>query len=353
MNAPRSMGYVIKNAPYHAYGMLTSSWAEIWQATGELARVRSVSQGALIADIIHTQWTLGITPRDYLLMALHDRSSAERATWVGTVDMYRAQRIWNPASARETLMDKEKFSKVFAGLMDPRRFVVRDSRQAPALKKWIDDLGESVMISKPAGGQCGKGVLKHSISRGDTISVDGHPVGGGWLDSLDLPRVFEPRLENHPVLASVYAGSLNTVRVLTFRARSGSTRVFAARVRFGRWGHTDGRLAGGIAAAVDASAGTVNTPAVSGELHRVERFEEHPGTDARILGIQLPNWSEAIDLALEAASILPRARCVGWDVALTPSGPVLMEGNHNWCKILWQVPVNQGLRSEVEEMLRA
>ena len=95
----------------------------------------------------------------------------------------------------------------------------------------------------------------------------------------------------------------------------------------------------------------MSTPAVSGRLSGIEHFEEHPETGARILGLQLPYLDEVLDLAREAASILPQARCMGWDVALTPSGPVLMEGNHNWCKILWQLPIDQGLRSEVEKML--
>ena len=208
----RSIAYGVRNAPYHVHGMLTTNWAEIWEAAGELARARSVSPSALVADMVHTQWSLGFTPKDYLLMALQDRTREEGADWVGTVDMYRAQKIWNPIPVRHTLMDKGKFAQVFGTLMDPRRLVVRDRRQAPSLVHWIDDLDGSAMISKPVGGQSGRGVLRHSIVRRESVEVDGNTVTGRWLESLGLPRVFDETgaVQNHPILSDVYSGSLNT-----------------------------------------------------------------------------------------------------------------------------------------------
>ena len=30
-------------------------------------------------------------------------------------------------------------------------------------------------------------------------------------------------------------------------------------------------------------------------------------------------------------------------------GPELIEGNHDWCKLLWQLPVNKGLKHVLEK----
>ena len=38
-------------------------------------------------------------------------------------------------------------------------------------------------------------------------------------------------------------------------------------------------------------------------------------------------WREILDLLQEAARVVPSVRYVGWDVAVTPDGPLLVEGN--------------------------
>lgn len=53
----------------------------------------------------------------------------------------------------------------------------------------------------------------------------------------------------------------------------------------------------------------------------------HPDTKAKIKGTILPYIREAEELVKEAALKIPEVRYVGWDVAITPSGPVIIEGN--------------------------
>jgi hypothetical protein len=53
----------------------------------------------------------------------------------------------------------------------------------------------------------------------------------------------------------------------------------------------------------------------------------HPDTGARIEGTLLPWWEESLTLALRAHRGMRSIACVGWDVALTAGGPVLVEAN--------------------------
>jgi hypothetical protein len=53
----------------------------------------------------------------------------------------------------------------------------------------------------------------------------------------------------------------------------------------------------------------------------------------------------------KAAVLFPENRSIGWDIAITKDGPELIEGNHNWCKLLWQLPVKQGLKKDLEKNL--
>jgi hypothetical protein len=49
-------------------------------------------------------------------------------------------------------------------------------------------------------------------------------------------------------------------------------------------------------------------------------------TGYEFAGFEVPYFMEALDTVKTAAAILPH-RLVGWDIAITEEGPVLLEGN--------------------------
>ena len=79
-----------------------------------------------------------------------------------------------------------------------------------------------------------------------------------------------------------------------------------------------------------------------------ENCQIHPITGVKIVGFQIPFWKETLELVREAALLQTGNRSVGWDIAITDIGPELIEGNHNWCKLLWQLPVQRGLKYLIE-----
>ena len=60
---------------------------------------------------------------------------------------------------------------------------------------------------------------------------------------------------------------------------------------------------------------------------RRETVEKHPDTGAQIEGTVVPNWKSVKETMLELATLLPFPGLVGWDVALTDSGLVIVEAN--------------------------
>jgi len=54
----------------------------------------------------------------------------------------------------------------------------------------------------------------------------------------------------------------------------------------------------------------------------------------------------------EAALCFPQNRSIGWDVAITSTGPQLLEANHDWCRLVWQLPVKKGLKPILENHLK-
>jgi hypothetical protein len=55
--------------------------------------------------------------------------------------------------------------------------------------------------------------------------------------------------------------------------------------------------------------------------------DHHPISGALVAGRIVPFWPELAHLAITAHSMVPERVLIGWDVALTTAGPVILEGN--------------------------
>ena len=71
----------------------------------------------------------------------------------------------------------------------------------------------------------------------------------------------------------------------------------------------------------DGIVSTAATDAVDNTLY------EHPVTKEKIVGFNIPMFKEAVELVKEAAKVVPEVAYVGWDVAISDNGPVIIEGN--------------------------
>lgn len=58
-----------------------------------------------------------------------------------------------------------------------------------------------------------------------------------------------------------------------------------------------------------------------------DTYVTHPDTGTVIKGMKLPFIPEAREMVKKAALLVPEVRYIGWDVAITQDGPVLIEGN--------------------------
>jgi hypothetical protein len=162
-------------------------------------------------------------------------------------------------------------------------------------------------------------------------------------DNYDL---LEEYVIQHPAIMELSSSGLNTVRIFT-QIHEGEVHFLGARFRISVNSPVDNMGAGNLAAPVDMDTGEVYGPGVYSDITR-EDEDIHPVTGMRITGFTLPFWKELIDLSRKAALHIPENRSVGWDIAITEEGPELIEGNHNWCKLLWQLPVKEGLKHELE-----
>ena len=96
----------------------------------------------------------------------------------------------------------------------------------------------------------------------------------------------------------------------------------------------DNFVAGGMTVPIDIETGVIHNVAVD-KVGNV--FARHPDTDIPFDCFALPDWQKCIDLAKLAAMRVETVKYVGWDIACTPGGPILVEGNHFPGQVLYQL----------------
>lgn len=143
--------------------------------------------------------------------------------------------------------------------------------------------------------------------------------------------ILQPRLENQPAIADLAEQSLIAIRIVTCRnernepeATHGVLRILG-KIEPG-WDIAPDTEFG---AAIDLQTGILGWLTGDRPETCLRWYDRHPITGAQVLGRRLERWQDLLDLALRAHAGFPNRILVGWDLALTPDGPVMLEGNAN------------------------
>jgi hypothetical protein len=168
----------------------------------------------------------------------------------------------------------------------------------------------------------------------------------GFMDENGYDLV-EEFIEQHPHLNLLSPSAVNTVRIITQLNDRDEVDILGCRQRISVDSPVDNMGAGNLAAPIDDETGAISGPAVYSDITKPE-CSVHPVTGVNIEGFQVPFWDDILDMVIRAAQLHPQNRSIGWDVVVTERGPGLIEGNHDWCKLLWQLPAQKGLKPMLE-----
>lgn len=209
--------------------------------------------------------------------------------------------------------DKGRFCANFKEHLGRKSWANSDSN-FEEFERFADGLDE--IFVKPVDGMHGTGARKISLAGADLRSL---------YDELmsEKALVAEEVIVQHPDMAAFNPTSINTVRIYTIQDGD-SVDIVNAYARFGNGGIIDNYSSGGLECGVDPKTGQINTPALckTGEV-----FDEHPITHIAFVGFQIPLWDEAVSRVSSAIKVFDDINLVGWDVAITPNGTLLVEGN--------------------------
>lgn len=213
-------------------------------------------------------------------------------------------------------------------------------RTLDQVRKLYLDAGDDLVL-KPVDEGMGAGVSVTSQydQAKDTLSVNGKkniPLTefAAFLDDRQCSWVVQPRIRQHGDMATLHPSSLNTIRMVTLIDDNNAITPQFAILRMGAGcGSIDNSSAGGIFSVVNIDTG------VAGKGQKMQpwlTYPEHPDTGMAINGFKVPFWEEVRTLAVSAHAVLPYPRDLGWDIAITERGPLIVEVNAYWSSDMFQ-----------------
>lgn len=284
-------------------------------AAGRCARLAHKPKFVVLCDMAVCGAKYGAGYMDYELFEFWHKSAAQRRSYLTRGINNEYVKALNDRAAWKIFEDKPTFLERFHDYV-PRKFILLEKTDAAGLRAFATEFGE--FIAKPPDASHGDGVEKiRAESVDDWDALYKRLVANG-------STLCEEVVKQHEDVNAICATSINTVRIVTL-VRDGKAHIVAAYLRVGGGERpVDNFNGGGMVTVVDRESGVILYPAVAkfGKVH-----ECHPVSGTKFAGRQLPMWEECRELVLRAALEVPEIKYVGWDVAITPSGPTFVEGN--------------------------
>ena len=310
--------YLLKRIFSMNFGQMFDKVKEVHQRSGK-------NSVYIFFDMIICGFKYQAGYMDYALFEMYNLNRRQRKTVVTRGINNGFIKRFNDPQYMPQIEDKLLFAKNFS------KFMKRD---------WLDlnvcsdeEIGafmskHSVFMAKPVDGMCGKGIEKLK-------SEDFKNAGElrQYMQEKQL-MLMEELVVQHPVMSNLHPHSVNTCRVITL-TKDGKTNVVAAYLRIGNGKHVDNFNSGGMVVPVEEDRGEIIYPALDKES---KLYEVHPLTNTPIKGFKLPMWDEVLSLVKEAGMVVPQVGIVGWDVAITEKGPLLIEGNDFPGHDIYQLP---------------
>ncbi len=287
----------------------------LWSIARAVARVARRPAPLVLVDMLLCSVRYECAFQDYQDWDFALLTAAERGTFMTHPKSDHIARRYNLGEDRHDLRDKSRFNRRFERYIRREWIDIRD-----ATDEEIDGFRQRhpVAMAKVPDSLGGAGIEK--------LSLDATESAGALRDRLLATRQFllEEYVVQHPKMASLNSSSVNTLRIVTFE-RDRTVHVLARVLKIGAGGDVDNFSAGGMYTMLDAD-GVALYPAFDEHdaIHRV-----HPISGTSIVGFQVPRFGEVINLVSEVALELADVPYIGWDVAVTANGPLVIEANYN------------------------
>lgn len=288
-------------------------YKQFFSIINEIHKKTNKSRILIFFDIVRTVIKFGNGYMDYFEFEFYLLNDEERQTYITAYINNNIVKKYNDKEEMQKFDDKITFNNTY------KRFLKRDfiDLNNSTQKEFEDFLRKHrKIICKIPDGTGGKGIR--------VIEIDKKTKYDQLYNDLKIDNLVlvEEYLVQHEEMNRLYDNSVNTLRIITFLDENG-VHILKTILKIGNGGHVDNFSSGGMYTFVDES-GKVYVPAID---EKGNIFEEHPISKTKIVGFEIPMYDEVVKLISEVGKINDKVRYVGWDVAISEKGPVLIEGN--------------------------
>ena len=331
----------------------------------QIAKLAGRSQLSVAWEALRLRFGPGtFSFNEYVGLQLFESSIPKKSAFVG---FHAAQKIWMQANFRADLFglvnNKLAADVLFAAHGFPvlqtvalfRQNVGLDSpfliHNAQELRQFLITNPHYPLFGKPISGHQSLGttsIERYDASQNCLITSTGHPLSldaymAYVLAQADQGYLFQRRAVPHKTVRDICGNRLATVRVLTIVTNK------EARLHRACWKIPAGInvadnfwRSGNLLAQLNLNNGEVLRVICQNE-NGIEHITHHPETGEKLVGLTIPNWQEVTRLALEACKVIDGFALVGWDIAPTDDGAVLVELNETPDFRLHQLSDRQGI----------
>lgn len=272
----------------------------------------------ILGDMIISACLYSVSPANYYYFGFPDLNSDQRKTYTTHSVSEKIQEKYNNKKYHIVFYDKLLFSKIFAEFFGRNRESVGTkglefNRFAEFVKK------HTKFIFKPLNGGQGKGIevfedIQSSKVKElfDYISDLGEGVLESWINQ-------------HEEMSELYAKAVNPIRIQTLYDGK-DCHFLGSTLTIGYKKEIANASASALFALIDVENGKVTTDACD---YDGNTYTSHPETNMVFKDFQVPHWDLVLEMLRKAAACVPQIGYVGWDVAITEEGPILIEGNND------------------------
>ena len=315
-----------------------------------------------LLDFLYIFFVLKYLPHNYHLYCFNVKKRKDFSNYIGDRDEpLIIEKLKILSAGNGVLLDDKMFFNIIC-----KHFSIPTTKQLSFYKingvlrnseellnlMYENDLQKIVI--KPRFGRFGTGIYFLSIDELPKIKLD--------LSFKENENIIEVPIKQHSEMNDINPFSVNSIRIITILSVHEKVEILGAMLRTSSSNiiNVDNFSLGGIVIGINIETGKLKKRGIiknfisfnDSELNLSLSFnslqnllskkkknklikpgkilEKHPITGIKFNDFQIPYWNELLNTAIKAQNVFKHIKSIGWDIAISENGPVLIEGNTLW-----------------------